>query len=177
MSKTQIDYPCGVQEKHIPYISFFSRVSIFRYVRESIKFVKNSIALIWHNFANTVDFEALTWISWKFTRIDLIHNFSLEFTNKTRRVNNTIYGMSISWKKYGVYYLHVHLDISPPMLHRTHIVDYMQKDLLQPSLGYQELLLTGSKERHCCFQITVRRWTNTVKFYNVFLYWFTDCIF
>ena len=36
--------------------------------------------------------------------------------------------------------LHLYLDISPHMLHCTHIVDYRQKDLLQPGLGYQELL-------------------------------------
>ena len=40
MYNTYIKQVC---KKHIPYISFFPRASIFRYVRESIKIVKNSI--------------------------------------------------------------------------------------------------------------------------------------
>ena len=36
--------------EHTVY-QFFPRASIIRYIRESIKIVKNSIALIWHNLA------------------------------------------------------------------------------------------------------------------------------
>ena len=39
----------------IPYIMFFPRASIYRYVRESIKDVKIAIAYIWHILPHKVD--------------------------------------------------------------------------------------------------------------------------
>ena len=68
----------------------FPRASIFRYVHESIKIVK-----IWYNLANKVDLKALTWICEKFTRVDLIHDFRLEFGDKTWRENNLMYGIDV----------------------------------------------------------------------------------
>ena len=83
--------------------------------------------------------------------------------------------MSISWKKLrcilSLYIIH----FSPHAALHTHSW-YKQKDLLQPGLGYQELI-TDAKERQRCFQCTDREMNTYTFSYNIFLYRFIDCIF
>ena len=52
--------------------------------------------------ANNVDFKTLTWISWKIHSRRLIHDFRLEFADKTWRVNNLIYGINACIKNVGI---------------------------------------------------------------------------
>ena len=74
-----------------------------------------------------------------------------------------------------IYYTSTFRYFSPHAALHTHSW-YKQKDLLQPGLGYQELI-TDAKERQRCFQCTDREMNTYTFSYNIFLYRFIDCIF